>query len=255
MAKDLNQSEFEKILSNASLEETVQLFGKYKQFLPADNGDLSAFWMSYIDIVEDVLLGLLRACREGNWQLHLHAIRQMIPWCFAYDKINYARYLPVYYAEMSNLPSTHPEVYESFMDGRFAVQIGEESPFGRIPVNQTTEETVNKDTKTSGGITKFSLKTGAVNRFYMTAEYRCSFLAKLRNMVQVKKPTHLHNELLATRRKTDEKAVAEIESLIEGWNNPFTGGKPLVSLSTASQAPADVKDDLMNAKQVGEEIS
>jgi len=253
MAKDLNQSEFEKILSNASLEEVVQLFGKYKQFLRADNGDLSAFWMSYIDIVEDVLLGLLRACREGNWQLHLHAIRQMIPWCFAYDKINYARYLPVYYAEMSNLPSTHPEVYESFMDGRFAVQIGEESPFGRIPVDQTTEETVNKDTKTSGGITKFSLKTGAVNRFYMTAEYRCSFLAKLRNMVQVKKPTHLHDELLATRRKTDEKAVAEIESLIEGWNNPFTEGKPLVSLSTASQAPADVKDDLMNAKQVGEE--
>lgn len=34
--------------------------------------------MSYLDIVEDVLLGLIRASREGNWLLHLHAIRQMI---------------------------------------------------------------------------------------------------------------------------------------------------------------------------------
>ena len=27
--------------------------------------------------------------------LHLNAIRSLIPWCFAYDKVNYARYLTV----------------------------------------------------------------------------------------------------------------------------------------------------------------
>ena len=103
--------------------------------------------MSYIDIVGDVLLGLIRASREGNWQLHLYAIRDMIPWCFAYDKINYARYLPVYYAQMINLPSEHANlpseyrnVYSNFMNGKFSVQ-----PFGRIPVDQTTEVTDNKD--------------------------------------------------------------------------------------------------------------
>ena len=95
-----------------------------------------------------------------------------------YDKINYARYLPVYYAQMINLPSEHPNVYSNFMNGRFSVQLAGESPFGRIPVDQTTEVTVNKDTKSSGGIIKYSLKTGAVTRFYMTAEYRCSFLAQ-----------------------------------------------------------------------------
>ena len=84
---------------------------------------------------------------------------------------------------MMNLPSEHPEVYCNFMAGKFAVQLAEGSPFARIPVDQTTEVTVNKDTKTSRGVTKFSLKTGAVNRFYMTAEYKCSFLAHLRNMV------------------------------------------------------------------------
>ena len=188
MAEAVSQEQFDSILQSQSLEELYQLLDQYLQYLRADNGDLSAFWMSYLDIVEDVLLELIRASREGNWLLHFHAIRQMIPWCFAYDKINYARYLPVYYAEMMNLPSEHPDVYGNFMAKNFAVQLAEGSPFGRIPVDQATEVTVNKDTKTSGGVTKFSLKTGAVNRFYMTAEYRCSFLAHLRDMLQVKRP-------------------------------------------------------------------
>ena len=30
--------------------------------------------------------------------------------------------------------------------GGFAVQLGEDNPFGKIPVDQACEETVNKDT-------------------------------------------------------------------------------------------------------------
>ena len=77
----------------------------FLEHLRHNNGELSAFWMSYIDMVEDVLLGLLRASREGNWELYLHAIQNMIPWCFAYDKLNYARYLSPYFVQMTNLPS------------------------------------------------------------------------------------------------------------------------------------------------------
>ena len=69
-------------------------------------------------------------------------------------------------------------------------------------------------------------------------------------MVQVKHPSH-HDEMLSTRKRTDEQAVTTIESLIEGWNNPFTDRKELVSLSTAKQAPQDVTRDLLNAQKVG----
>ena len=253
MAEALSQEQLDTILGSHSLLQVYQLWDQYLQYLRTENGDLSAFWMSYIDIVEDVLLGLIRASREGNWLLHLHAIRQMIPWCLAYDKINYARYLPVYHVEMTNLPSEHPDVYSNFMAGKFAVQLAEESPFGRIPVDQTTEVTVNKDTKTSGGVTKFSLKTGAMNRFYMTAEYRCSFLAHLRDMVQVRRLSYHHDELLSTRKVKDEKAVTAVESLIESWSNPFVESKQLVSISTATEAPEDVTLDLMRAREIGEQ--
>ena len=70
------------------------------------------------DLVESPLLvelmNLLRASREGNWELHLHIIPNMIPWCFAYDKLNYARYLSPYFAQVANLPEKYPSVYEAF---------------------------------------------------------------------------------------------------------------------------------------------
>ena len=37
------------------------------------------FWSSYIDMVQD-LLCLLRGTREGNWELHLGTLKQVLPW-------------------------------------------------------------------------------------------------------------------------------------------------------------------------------
>ena len=106
--------------------------------------------MSHLDIV-DILLGLIRASREGNWQLHMSAIHCMIPWCFAYDRQNYARYLPIYYDQMTNLPKDHPFSYKHLQHGGLSVQRSEHNPFGKAPIDQTIEETVNKDTQTPGG--------------------------------------------------------------------------------------------------------
>ena len=207
--------------------------------------------MSYIQLV-DVLLALILASRDGNWHVHLHAVREMIPWCFAYDKVDYARYLPAYYAQMISLQKEHPDVYQQFMDGHFTVQLGDERSFNRIPVDQITEVTVNKDTKTPGGVTNYSLKTSSVNRYYMTAEYRCSFLRQLWDFGQVKRSSAHHDDLHEPRIEKDEKSVAPVQSLIESWNNPFDQSQELSSISTAQKVLLDVANDLVRARQVGE---
>ena len=78
---------------------------------------------------------------------------------------------------MAKLPVDHPDVMMQLAGG---------SPFRRILVDQTMDVTFNKDTETTGIVTRFTLKTGAVNRFYLTAEYRCAFLYQLRSLVQAK---------------------------------------------------------------------
>ena len=55
-----------------------------------------------------MLLSFIRATRTTNWSLHLSSVRRMLPWFFAYDRINYARYLTVYWLEMMSLERTHP---------------------------------------------------------------------------------------------------------------------------------------------------
>ena len=106
LSKDVSQASFADVIQNTSCGTILELFDTYLIHLRCDNGNLSMFWMSYLGMIE-ILLALVRASHEGNWLLHLASIRAIIPWCFAYDRLNYARCLPYYCGEMTNLPIAH----------------------------------------------------------------------------------------------------------------------------------------------------
>ena len=55
--------------------------------------------------------------------------------------------------------------------------------FGRIPVDQTIEKTIKKDTQTAGDTKGFSTKTNAVEKYYITANDRANSVRQLRSMV------------------------------------------------------------------------
>ena len=74
------------------LPQVMTMWREFLNHLRESKGELSAFWMSYRDMVEGIVLSLLRTSREGEWDLHFYSIRMMIPCCFAYDKVNYSRY-------------------------------------------------------------------------------------------------------------------------------------------------------------------
>ena len=244
---NVSQGSLQDLLQQQSCRRILQLFQDYLNSFK-DQHSLSAFWMSYIDIVEIM--------REGDWMLHLASIRDTIPWCFAYDKLNYARFLNYYYASMSGLPIEHPEIHNHFMQGGFSVQICSHNPFGRIPVDQTIEETINKDTQTPGGTKGFSLKPVAVAPYYMTSEYRSTFLRQSRSMVHVDQHDYFsHPDIRFPRIRKDE---ADIQSLIQlmdsSWLNPFNPDQDeLVSISTATVTPAEVAKDLLESHKIGEE--
>ena len=178
----------------------------------------------------------------------------MIPWCFSYDRLNYARYLPIYYAQMSNLGIDHPGVYAHFMQGGFSVQLGGINPFGKIPVDQTIEETINKDTQTPGGTKDFCLKHDAVQKYYTNAEYRSIFLRQLREMVGLGGSKLNHPDLQPTRIIKDEADVQALVSLMDNsWINPFLEDQDnLVNLATAAMATTDIANDLVNSSKIGE---
>ena len=108
-----------------------------------------------------------------QWELLLECIREIIPVAFAYDNINYARYLTGMFGEMLQLPADFPEIYAEFI-GNFAAQLIEGNSFPRSETDKVIEMTLNKGTKTAGGCTGFSTNLNAVKRSEINAAYRAN---------------------------------------------------------------------------------
>ena len=167
-------------------------------------------WNSYIDMVNWLLL-FIRSTMQANWDLHLVCIREMISWVHAYDRINYARYPPLYWAQMKALPTSHPEANTYLQNGGFAIQRSHASPFSLIPIDQTIEQTVNRDTKTKGGTVGFSLNRGAVQRWMLTAYERAAVTQNLKKMMGIKQSeTSAMKEMRIARISRDIRKVIEV---------------------------------------------
>ena len=108
-------------------------------------------WTSYMQMVE-LLLAMIRAERDGNWDLHLESFAAMLPWLTIYDHTNYARWGPVYLADMENLETKAPEVHAEFIAGNFVVKRTNKR-FNQVPADQATEW-MNKTCKVQNGITR-----------------------------------------------------------------------------------------------------
>lgn len=90
-------------------DEFAQLWWSFQCFAQqqAEKNPTFALWLSYIEMVQALLL-FIRATRENDWDLHLSAVRSMLPWFFAADRVHYARYGTAYWLEMSCLEETNP---------------------------------------------------------------------------------------------------------------------------------------------------
>ncbi len=232
------------------LQEFNQLKEAYAEFDRIDNGPMKQFWSSYLNMVS-LLLQFIRATREGNWSLHLACIGQIIPYMFALDNVNYARYLPVYWAQMTALPNTHPEAYRHFADGEFAVQRSKNGGFSQVAVDQTIEQTLNRTMKTKGGIVGYSLKKGAVQRWLMTSHLRAGVTDRCKEMLGMVSENPTHREATRPRLSRDEADVQSLIDVISSWCNPFKASDTLVSLASGRAADASMTRDLCEAEARG----
>ena len=213
-----------------------------------------ALWMSCVDLTS-LILDFIRASREKDWTLHLISISNLIPLCFAYNMSNSAKYLPWYLLQMINLPTTNPDIHEYLADGNFSTQIGNGNPFGCIPMDQTIDETINKDIQTPGGTKGFSTKKRAVSRYYITADYRASSVRQLRYMVDTNRNGLRHPDLTSSRITKDEEDVECLIDMLENiWFNPFRSeALGLCNLSTGASPEKDVVTDILTAKEKGDQ--
>ncbi|XP_042206651.1 general transcription factor II-I repeat domain-containing protein 2-like, partial [Homarus americanus] len=96
------------------------------------------FWNLVLDM-ELTIFMLIRSFREGNFKLYLEALSELIPYFFANNNVNYARWLPIHLQDMMCLEQQHPEVAREFYKGNFVVhKSGRE--FSAIAIDQAHEQ-------------------------------------------------------------------------------------------------------------------
>ena len=106
------------------------------------------FW--YLTLrLELLLLTFVRSFREANFQLYIDAVTQIVPWFFALDHPNYARWLLLHLQDICTLQDDVGDVAAQFNQGKFVVRKSTRC-FSRIPIDQAHEQN-NAMVKGSGG--------------------------------------------------------------------------------------------------------
>ena len=107
----VNQSEVEKLKQELSkynvftndlcknIKDNVQFEKVLNVFIDLKSENLRSVWLRCLEMTE-ILLNSIYAVRSGSWHLLLECIREILPHCFAYDHINYARYLTYFLGDM-----------------------------------------------------------------------------------------------------------------------------------------------------------
>jgi len=78
------------------------------------------FWYTAKQL-EMLASSFIRSLREGNFELYVDCLRNLIPWFFVNDQTIYARWLPVDLRDMLSLEQKHPGIYTAFMSGNFTI--------------------------------------------------------------------------------------------------------------------------------------
>ena len=220
----------------------------------SDESALFKFWSIYLKAVT-ALLALIRAERSGDWELYLESLICMLPVFYAYDRINYSRWLPVYIADMINLEDTAKEVYDEFKAGRFSVNRTGKS-FAAVPTDQVLEQTLNKDSKGSGGLKGISNNEVARTKWFLSSHVRAQMYAAQKEFISKNRDgtAGKHREENVTITMKDEADVQALMSTLHKYASKiFSREKTaLINIFTGISPPTETGAQILAALTDGE---
>ena len=174
-----------KELESIIKDTTLPLFDEFIKW-GCEMSPTFKYWQMFLDCAQ-VMLSNIRAEREGNWVEHLETTVSMVPLFFSVNRVNYARWTPVYILDMLNLPDN---VRIAFEGGEFTVR-KTASSFNGIWSDMGVETTIIKDAKGQGGIVGITRKKPALVRWSVTRHIISQYASVMKDRT---KPTNTEQE-------------------------------------------------------------
>ena len=161
--------------------------------------------------------------RQANWLKHVQALRRAMPLFYAFNRINYKRWAPLYYEDCLALPNKFPKLYKAFCKGDFVVaQTFRKS--SSIPLDQASEMQYNITAKSQSGIIGITRKKEAVNKWNILRHEKLQYTQVLEQMCNISNNDEysLHRGVSPSVTEIDREAVSNIIDYINEHVNPFS---------------------------------
>ena len=249
--------------SQKFMKEFKQASGKMLEELDSFIAKRSAenenfkFWAQFLRMM-DVVYDLLRADREGIWELHLDAVQRALHLFAAFDCTNYLRWCSLYLEDMRRLPETAPSVHEHFSSGNFSIK-DNPGKFIAVGGDQKLEQSINLSSKCSDGVIGHAKQKQYVAQWDLIYHEMMAVKNLHRQYSNVMEDTHeSHQHHHESSQKTIDRKEDHIQDMlrfIEEKGSPLSPDacQTLQNFVTKELMPLDIRKDILNAISKGEQ--
>lgn len=234
----------------------TDLVEKFRSFLlhlcqkAKETSRTGRLWIQYFEQVSTMRM-FIRAERTGDWELHLHCIRQMLPYFHAAGHLPYAKSAHLYVQQMEELTSKMPEEeYDQFTKKGFFTIRRTDKFWSGVWSDMTIEQVLMRAIKTSGGLTRGrGITDSTLTRWVLALPLCVPICNALEEFAGPNTNTsEQHKEHKESRPAQQKRDSSDLNCLIE-WlkaHPPFEGKlcDQLVSLSTGIVADDSINCDV-----------
>ena len=133
--------------------------------------------------------------QTNNYDLRLDGLKKALPLFFALNKQNYSRYGSIYVNILSQLEEIFPGCKDLLVKKALLVQSQDRYPL-RTNIDQCGEQTINRDAKTSEGITFFVSDSNSILKWTLNRPYQAQNTEAFYNLVDL---SHTNDKYKASR--------------------------------------------------------
>jgi hypothetical protein len=208
------------------------------------------YWNSALKL-ELLLFRFVRSIRQGNFSMFVEAMKDVVPWFFALDHTNYARWVTVHLRDMLTISSSHPEIASEFQHGRFTISKTKHR-FSSIAIDQAHEQ-LNAVIKGDGGAVGLTENEMALRRWVIAGPEVCRVISEFEHNVLDSNSDASHHEQTDSMQKSFREDVRNLLRVFEETGNPFmeASSEALVTLDTHILAHSSVAETVRNAEKTG----
>ena len=179
------------------------------------------YWHTALQL-ELLLLVFLKSLRASDFHLYVDGLSKMLPWFFAMNHTNYARWLPVHLRNMRSLDQKVPRVGSELKKGLFTVNKTLKR-FSSIAIDQAHEQN-NAMVKGEGGAVGLMENPNALRRWMLSGPE----MARLVNEFEAgmapdtgRKNNSKHHEEHRSFQVSFYEDVKSLVAAVEDLGNPF----------------------------------